>query len=86
MEDNLTTYKGVRIDDTAEWRLAVYITETGMSAYLKNTENPLEPVATLFEEQWQQDETALLRNIETDRKSTRLNSSHIATSRMPSSA
>ncbi len=65
MEDNLTTYKGVRIDDTAEWRLAVYITETGMSAYLKNTENPLEPVATLFEEQWQQDETALLRNIET---------------------
>ena len=51
MEDNLTTYKGVRIDDTAEWRLAVYITETGMSAYLKNTENPLEPVATLFEEQ-----------------------------------
>ena len=35
MEDNLTTYKGWRIDDTAEWRLAVYITETGMSAYLK---------------------------------------------------
>lgn len=65
MEENITTYRGVRIDDTAEWRLAIYISETGMSAYLKNIENPLEPVAILFEEQWKRDETTLLRNIET---------------------
>ncbi len=65
MDENVTTYKGVRIDDTAEWRLVVYISETGMSAYLKNIENPLEPVTTLFEEQWQRDETSLLHHIET---------------------
>ncbi len=60
MEDNLTTCcKRVRIDDTAEWRLAVYITRNRYVRISENTENPLEPVATLFEEQWQQDETAL---------------------------
>lgn len=63
-EEHLTTYRGIRIDDTAEWRLAVYVSETGMSAYLKNIENPLEPVATLFEERWQRDESQLLRRIE----------------------
>lgn len=65
MDENITTYRGVRIDDTAEWRLVIYISEVGMSAYLKNIENPLEPVAILFEEQWQRDETSLLHNIET---------------------
>lgn len=64
MTEDITTYKGVRIDDTAEWRLVIYISETGMSAYLKNIENPLEPVAVLFEEQWSRDESALLRHIE----------------------
>lgn len=65
MEETLTTYKGVRIDDTAEWRLVVYISETGMSAYLKNLENPLQEVVTLFEEKWDWEESSLLRRIET---------------------
>lgn len=65
MED-VTTYKGIRIDDTAEWRLVVYMSTTGMSAYLKNIENPLEPEAVLFEERWEQDMSALLRRIETE--------------------
>lgn len=63
-EEKLTTYRGVRIDDTADWRLVIYISETGMSSYLKNIENPLEPVVVLFEEKWQRDESALLRHIE----------------------
>ena len=65
MEENLTSYKGYRIDDTAEWRLVIYLSAQGMSAYLKNIENPLEQIVTLFEEKWQEDESALLRRIET---------------------
>lgn len=64
MEDTLTSYKGYRIDDTAEWHLVIYISGQEMSAYLKNIENPLEPVVTIFEDKWQEDET-LLRHIET---------------------
>lgn len=63
-EERLTTYRGVRIDDTAEWRLVVYISESGMSAYLKSVENPLEPVSTLFETTWERDGSRLLDNIE----------------------
>ena len=65
MEEALTSYKGYRIDDTVDWRLVVYVSSTGMSAYLKNIENPLEPIVTLFEETWPDDESALLRHIET---------------------
>lgn len=65
MEDSLKSYKGYRIDDTAEWRMVIYVSARGMSAYLKNIENPLEPVVTLFEEKWQEDDHSLLRHIET---------------------
>lgn len=65
MSEKLTTYQGIRIDDTAEWRLVVYISETGMSAYLKNTENPLEPLVTLFDDTWQRNDSLLLQHIET---------------------
>lgn len=65
MTEDISTYKGVRIDDTAEWRLVIYVSDTSMSAYLKNLENPLEQIVTLFEEQWQRDESSLLRHIET---------------------
>ena len=64
MEDRLTTYKGVRVDDITEWKLILYISERGMSAYLKSIENPLEPIVTLFDEKWHKDETALLQRIE----------------------
>lgn len=58
------TYKAVRIDDTADWRLIIHISEDGMSAYLRHEEDPLEPIATLFELNWERDETLLLERIE----------------------
>lgn len=63
-EENITTYRGFRVDDTAEWHLTVYMSEKGMSAYLKNVENPLEQVVTLFSENWKSDDRNLLDNIE----------------------
>lgn len=64
MQDNFTTYRGIRIDDTAEWRMVVNISSAGMSAYLRNIENPLEPLMVLFEEGWSSDSSGLLRRIE----------------------
>ena len=64
MEDKLTTYTSYRIDDTAEWKLVIYIYKGGMSAYLKNVENPLEGIVELFKERWKTDEFQLLKNIE----------------------
>ena len=43
-------------------------------------------VRQLFEQHGKVDSVALINDRETDRKSTRLNSSHIPLSRMPSSA
>jgi len=63
--EEISTYKAVRIDDTADWRLIVYISRTGMSAYLKNEEDPTEPVITLFSRSWDADDDALLQRIET---------------------
>lgn len=63
MEEN-ATYRAVRIDDAAYWRLTVYISDGEMSAYLKNEEDPTEPVATLFEERWNPSGEDLLRKIE----------------------
>lgn len=64
MSDEIKTYTSVRIDDTAVWRLVIFISERGMSAYLKNLENPLENIITLFEEKWDWDDTSLLSRIE----------------------
>lgn len=36
-----------------------------MSAYLRNEENPMEPLITLFDEKWQREDESLLRRIET---------------------
>ncbi len=63
-EDKFSTYKGVRIDDTTDWHLTIYISDSGMSAYLKNLENPLEPFTLLFNEEWKVSEHDLLSNIE----------------------
>lgn len=54
----------MRIDDTAEWRLIIHITKTGMSAYLKSEEDPMEPLITLFNVHWEEDEKKLLKRIE----------------------
>lgn len=59
-----STYRAVRIDDTADWRLIVHISRTGMSAYLKNEEDPMEPLINLFADTWARDDKSLLRRIE----------------------
>lgn len=59
------TYKAVRIDDTAYWRLTIYVSRTGMAAFLRNEEDPTEPVVTLFSDTWVRDDESLLRHIET---------------------
>lgn len=63
MEDK-NKYLAVRIDDAANWRLTIYISRRKISAYLKNEDDPTEPVATLFCETIECDESELLREIE----------------------
>lgn len=58
------TYQAVRIGDTDDWRLIVVISETGISAYLKNR-NPTVDVATILDEEWGNDPDSLLSRIET---------------------
>ena len=62
--EETTTYRAVRIDDTADWRLIIYISRTGMSAFLKNEEDPMEPLITMFSESWPREDSGLLRRIE----------------------
>lgn len=64
MPESMSTYKGFRIDDTAEWKMIIYISSTGLSAHLKHRENPLEPILCLADETWAEDEFTLLDNIE----------------------
>lgn len=64
--EELTTYKGVRIDDTGDWRLTVHISSQGMGAWLKNIAEPTEPIATLFVKEWTKDDETLLQRIETE--------------------
>ena len=64
MEEKLAQYTSFRIDDTVEWKLVIFISDTGMCAYLKNIENPLEGVLELFVEKWDRDDSQLLSRIE----------------------
>ncbi len=64
IERKLTTYQGVKIDDTACWHLVVYVSERGLSAYLKNREDLLEPTVKIVDESWTVDESSLLSQIE----------------------
>ena len=59
-----TTYRAIRVDDTAEWKMVIYISWYGMSAYLKNEEDPTEPLVTMFNETWRVDEEDLLSKIQ----------------------
>ncbi|MDE5870070.1 MAG: DUF3822 family protein [Muribaculaceae bacterium] len=63
--EETATYRAVRIEDTADWRLIIYISRSGMSAYLKHEEDPMEPLVTLFHEHWTGNEENLLNRIET---------------------
>ena len=58
------TYQAVRIGDIADWRLIATLSRDGMTAYLKNTENPTEGVVTLFSEKWDAEGADLLHKIE----------------------
>lgn len=59
-----TTYRAVRIDDTADWRMIIYISRTGMSACLKNEADPMEPLINIFSDSWSCGEDELLHRIE----------------------
>ena len=77
LEENLT-YKAVRIEDTAEWRLLIWISSRGMSVYLQREwESEEEPgdeatvhdkgenLVKLFSEQWAEEPEHLQDRIET---------------------
>lgn len=50
--------------DIGVWRLFIYISEQGMSAYIKNIQQPSLPPQLLFETEWKPAEESLLRKIE----------------------
>ncbi len=51
--------------DTGQWRLIIYISLRGMSAYLKHTSDKSCPIARMLSVTWQDaDPAALLKNIE----------------------
>ncbi|MBD5237466.1 MAG: DUF3822 family protein [Bacteroidales bacterium] len=62
--EETNTYRAVRIDDTAEWRMIIYISRNGMSAFLKNEEDPMEPLIVIFSLEWEKDDIRLLSKIE----------------------
>ena len=64
MNETGSTYTAVRIGDVSDWRLIAVISETGMTAYLKNIENPADEIVTLFEESWERDSSNLLERVE----------------------
>ncbi len=51
--------------DIGTWHLMIYISETGMSAFLKNHEEQTQPPVNLFETSWKFSEESLKHNIET---------------------
>lgn len=59
-----TTYRAIRVDDTADWKMVIHISRYGMSAYLKNEEDPTEPLVTMFNETWRVEEEDLLAKIQ----------------------
>lgn len=63
MKEN-STYTAVRIGDISDWRMIAVISETGMSAWLKNTADPAQEIAELFDVSWDRDPDMLLQNIE----------------------
>ncbi len=62
--DLYTPVQAVDFTDTGMWRLVIYISRTGMSAYLKHIEDSSQPVVCLFSERWEGGEAPLLPRIE----------------------
>lgn len=56
--------RGYDLSDTGQWRLIIYLSKTGMSAWLKSTEDPTIPVGLLFTSSWNPDSEGLLGRIQ----------------------
>lgn len=54
----------VDFTDTGLWRLIIYISASGMRAYLRHISDASQPVVSLFTEEWGEDESLLLSRIE----------------------
>lgn len=57
-------YRAVRIGDPSDWRLVMVIGADGIEAYLRNVENPMDEVETLFSTEWPAEREGLLERIE----------------------
>lgn len=56
--------RAIRIGDPSDWRLVMTISNQGMEAYLRNTENPMDDVITLLREEWDLSGRSLLERVE----------------------
>lgn len=64
MEDNSNGYRAIRIGDPSDWRLIMVVSQHGMEAYLRNVENPMDEVETLFRTEWEATGQELLDKVE----------------------
>lgn len=63
--DTVITLTAADFTDTGQWRLIVYVSHRGMSAYLKHLSDTTKPVVVMFNVSWQPAEGAeLLSKIE----------------------
>lgn len=62
--DVYTPAQAVDFTDTGVWRLIIYISCRGMTALLKHTEDPAQPLVRLFSTSWDDDGAPLLQKIE----------------------
>lgn len=62
--DVYTPTRTVDFTDTGLWRLIIFISRRGMTAMLRHTEDPTQPLVLLFETEWETDDAHLLTRIE----------------------
>lgn len=64
IEQDNRRQRGFDLSDTGQWRLIIYLGKTGISAWLKSTEDPTIPVGRLFASRWERQPEGLLSRIE----------------------
>lgn len=64
MEETNSGYRAIRIGDPSDWRLVMVIGAGGIETYLRNVENPMDEVETLFREEWDGEDSSLLERVE----------------------
>ncbi|MDE5773422.1 MAG: DUF3822 family protein [Muribaculaceae bacterium] len=62
--DVYTPTRTVDFTDTGLWRLIIFISRRGMTAMLRHTDDPTQPLVLLFETEWETDDAHLLSRIE----------------------